>query len=451
MTGKLDEWFTIQRHAADLERYPGLATRRARLSRLARMTRHHQQAIVQAIQADFGQRSETEIRLAEISAVVDAVRHARWHLRRWMRPRRVSVPWRLLPAKARIMPQPLGVVGIISPWNYPWSLALLPAVDALAAGNRVMLKPSEHTPHTSTLLAQLIPQYFSAEELCVVEGDAELSRHFSALPFDHLVFTGSTTVGRRVAKAAAENLTPVTLELGGKSPAVIGADADLDQAASAITFGKGFNHGQTCIAPDYVLVESRRLTDFIKAMSRAIEHQRSHNSRDATAIINPGHQQRLRRMLDEARDHGCRVIEFGDSAPALIIDPHQSLEIMQQEIFGPWLPIIGVKDIPAATSFINARPSPLALYAFTHDKATQQELAYHTRSGALVFNETLLHHAIPQLPFGGVGESGMGAYHGRHGFERFSHLRGLMYQSRHPTTRLVRPPYRRWLLKLLGY
>ena len=441
--------FQTQRHAADQLPYPTLTVRRERLARLARMTKHHQLDIIRAIQTDFGKRSDVEIRMAEISAVLHAVRHARLHLWRWMRPWSVSVPWRLLPARARIAPQPLGVVGVISPWNYPWSLSLMPVVDAFAAGNVVMLKPSEHTPATSALLKQLVSRYFTPEEFKVVDGDIDVARRFSRLPFDHLVFTGSTAVGRQVAQAAAANLTPLTLELGGKSPAIVAGDVDVDKAAAAIIFGKGVNGGQTCIAPDYVLVESRHINAVVKALNHAIEQQRP-DDHAVTSPIDDTHQQRLEAMLQEAHDHGCRVIDHGQHAPALIIDPHQRLEVMCEEIFGRCLPVVGVRDMSAAIDFINARPHPLALYAFTHDKGLQQQLLKSTRSGALVFNATLLHHAVPSLPFGGVGESGMGAYHGRQGFERFSHLRGVFYQSKRTPSHLLYPPYRRWLMKLLG-
>lgn len=448
MTHALTDIFNAQRHAVDQMPFPSLSVRRARLLRLARMTKRHQHDIVRAIQADFGHRSEVEIRLAEINAVLQAIHHTRRHVWHWMRPWRVGVPWRLLPARARIAPQPLGIVGVISPWNYPWSLALMPVIDAFAAGNAVMLKPSELCPRTSALLARLAAQYFTPDELSVVEGDAGIAQAFSALPFDHLVFTGSTSVGRSVARAAAANLTPVTLELGGKSPALVAGDADMDEAAESIIFGKALNGGQTCLAPDYVVVESRHLDRLVSALNRAVLKQRPDN-REATDPINDDHRQRVESMLDEARDHGCRVIDHGSYAPALVIDPTQELRMMREEIFGRCLPIISVKHVDAAIGFMNARPHALVIYAFTDDKALQSRLLQATRSGALVFNDTLLHHAVPALPFGGVGESGMGAYHGRTGFDRFSHRRSLFYQAKHAPSRLLQPPYRRWLIKLL--
>ncbi|MDR5884567.1 aldehyde dehydrogenase family protein [Vreelandella janggokensis] len=448
MTCHLNACLETQRLACRQSPYPTRAERRELLARLALMTRRHRHAIIEAIQTDFGQRSEVEIQLADIQPVLDAVSHARRHLWHWMRPWRVSVPWRLLPARARIAPQPLGVVGIIAPWNYPWSLALMPVVDALAAGNRVMLKPSELTPHTSALLGRLVTQYFSPRTLCVIEGDATTGQAFSALPFDHLLFTGSPQVGRKVALAAANNLTPTTLELGGKSPAFVAGDADFTRAADAIIFGKGMNAGQTCIAPDYVLVESRHIDALTNALSRAILKQRP-SAREATQPINEAQRARSEAMLAEARNHGCRIIDHGAHAPALVIDPHQRLAVMREEIFGRCLPVISVKDSNKALDFVAARPHPLAIYVFTQQRDQQRHWQHASQSGALVFNTTLLHHAVPGLPFGGVGASGHGAYHGRHGFHRFSHLRGMFYlASRSPATQLY-PPYRRWLLKLL--
>ena len=454
--------FDAQRRAFAAEPFPTLATRRDRLARLATLTRRHREEIIAAIGEDFGHRAEAETRLAEIATVLQAVRHARRHLRRWMRPRRAAVPWRLQPGRARVHRQPLGVVGIIAPSNYPWNLAWLPAVDALAAGNRVMVKPSEHTPATSALMARLAERYFSAEELAVVPGDVETARAFSALPFDHLLFTGNARVGREVARAAAAHLTPITLELGGKTPAIIGPDADLSRAAERIAFGKWLNAGQTCIAPDHVLVEASRLGDFIEAMRRTVAdfYPRGTAGEDYTAVPGERQRARLEAMLDEARDHGCRVIALGERVelpgggaklpPTLVIDPNEGLAIMQEEIFGPWLPILGVRDLDAAIDHVNAGPRPLALYVFTDDAQRRRQILETTHSGGVVFNDTLWHNAVPALPFGGVGESGMGAYQGEAGFLRFSLERSVFLQARRNAVSLLNPPYRRWLLRLLG-
>lgn len=454
--------FDAQRRAFAAEPFPTLATRRDRLARLATLTRRHREEIIAAIGEDFGHRAEAETRLAEIATVLQAVRHARRHLRRWMRPRRAAVPWRLQPGRARVHRQPLGVVGIIAPSNYPWNLAWLPAVDALAAGNRVMVKPSEHTPATSALMARLAERYFSAEELAVVPGDVETARAFSALPFDHLLFTGNARVGREVARAAAAHLTPITLELGGKTPAIIGPDADLSRAAERIAFGKWLNAGRTCIAPDHVLVEASRLEAFLKAMQRQVArfYPEGTASRDYSAVPGPRHRERLEAMLHEARDHGCRVIDLGDRLeladgsvklpPTLVVDPTENLAIMREEVFGPWLSVIGVPDMDNAIARVQRAPRPLALYAFTDDSDLRRRLLEETHSGGVVFNDTLWHNAVPALPFGGVGESGIGSYQGEAGFRRFSHARAVFLQSPRSPVGWLNPPYRRWLLRLLG-
>lgn len=458
---------TLRRHFDTQQRafrdapYPTLAIRLERLSRLERMTRQHASAIERAIRQDYGHRSSVETRLAEITTLRHAIGHTRRHLKRWMRPRRVRLDWRFFPAKGEVHRQPLGVVGIIAPWNHPWNLAMLPALDALAAGNRVMLKPSELTPATSQLMTELVERYFAADEFCVVTGGVEIGRAFAGLPFDHLLFTGSTAVGRQVAQAAAANLTPVTLELGGKSPAVIADDADLDDAARRIAFGKWFNAGQTCLASDYVLLPERHLKAFIGAMERTVArfYPSLANNDDVSAIIDRRHRQRLIDLRNEAENHGCRVLELGAVAeqleasgklpPTLIINPHDELRLMQEEIFGPLLPIIGVKDLDAAIDYVNARPHPLALYAFTHDPAIRERLLTGTRSGGMTFNDTLWHIAPEKLPIGGVGASGSGAYHGERGFLTFSHERSVFHQSRRSAATLLHPPYRRRLLKLL--
>lgn len=450
-----------QRHAFADDPFPSAATRRDRLARLARMTRQHRAEIVQAIAQDFGHRAEAETRLAEIVPLLMAIRYTRRHLKRWMKARRAAVPWRLQPGRARIYRQPLGVVGIIAPANYPWSLALMPAVDALAAGNRVMLKPSEHTPTTSALLAALIERYFAPEELSVVTGGVDTARAFAALPFDHLLFTGSSRIGREVARAAADNLTPVTLELGGKAPAIVADDADLMHAARRIAFGKWLNAGRTCIAPDHVLIDAARLPAFLAAIREVVKtfYPQGTASDDYSAIPGDATRRRLEGLLDEARDHGCRVIELGERLtldqgvklpPTLVVDPTANLGIMKEEIFGPWLPVIGVRDFDAALARVAEGPNPLALYAFTDDPTRRRHVLEQTHSGGVVFNDTLWHYAVPALPFGGIGDSGMGACQGETGFLRFSHQRSVFLQARRNATRLLDPPWRRWWLRLLG-
>ncbi len=450
----------LQRHAFACDPYPTLQVRRERLARLATLTRQHRDEIVQAIGRDFGHRAEAETRLAEIAPLLQAVRHARRHLKRWMRPERAAVPWRLKPASARLHHQPLGVIGMIAPGHCPWHLALLPAVAALAAGNRVMIKPSEHTPATSELMARLIARHFAPEELCVMPGDASLGTAFAALPFDHLLFSGSARIGRDVAKAAAANLTPVTLALGGKSPAIVADDADLTYAARRIAFGKWFNAGQSCLAPDHVLIDAARVPAFIEALREAVNafYPDGTASKDYTAILGAAQRTRLQGMLEQARDHGCRVIPLGEGQtqqetklpPTLIIDPSEGLAVMQEEIFGPWLPVIGMRDFEAALAHLNDGARPLALYAFTRDPARRQRILTQTHSGGVVFDDALWPGAVPALPFGGVGESGTGSYQGEAGFRHFSHPRSVLSSSPHSAASRLVPPWRHWRLRLFG-
>ena len=457
----------LQRHAFACDPHPTAQVRRERLARLDTLTRHHRDEIIQAIAQDFGHRATAETRLAEIDIVLQALRYTRRHLKRWMRPQRAAVPWRQKPASARLHYQPLGVVGIIAPGSYPWHLALLPAVDALAAGNRVMIKPSERTPATSELMARLIAHHFTPEELCVTPGDAAFGAAFAALPFDHLLFSGSARVGREVARAAAANLTPITLVLGGKSPAIVADDADLSHAARRIALGKWFNAGQSCLAPDHVLIDASRVPAFIEALREAVNafYPDGTASKDYTAILGTPQHARLQAMLAQARDHGCRIIPLDEREtprqdaklpPTLIIDPSEGLDVMQEEILGPWLPVIGVRDFEAALTYVNDRahvnagPHPLMLYAFTRDPALRQRILTRTHSGGVVFDDTLWQSAVPALPFGGVGESGTGSYHGEAGFQRFSHRRSVLVTSRHSATARLAPPWRRWMLRLFG-
>ncbi|HTI48562.1 MAG TPA: aldehyde dehydrogenase family protein [Casimicrobiaceae bacterium] len=446
----LDALFAQQRDAFAREPYPDVRVRRDRLGRLLRIV-EDEAAWVRAVDEDFGHRSAHETRLAELYVVGAEARFARRHLARWMRPRRVRTPVRLWPGAASIMPQPRGVAGVISPWNYPLQLALAPVVAALAAGNRVMLKPSELAPATSALLCARIAEHFAPDELAVVLGDAAIGEAFSRLPFDHLFFTGSTAVGRRVALAAAANLTPVALELGGKSPALFDADADFDRLAPRLMAGKLLNAGQTCIAPDYALVPRERVDAFVAAVQRATAalYPPASRARDYTAIVNARHHARLMALADDARAHGARIVPLGDVpggharhlAPALIVGVDERMAIMREEIFGPLLPVETYTDFDDALARINARPHPLALYWFGHDRSRLTRLLRETRAGGVTVNDTLWHFAHEGLPFGGVGASGNGAYHGEHGFRAFSLDKPVFVQRRVAPSRLLHPPY----------
>jgi len=448
--------FELQRAAFADERFPSHRVRRDRLDRLAALIERHEPEIVDAVAADFGIRPSQETRLTELFVVQVGIRHARRHLGRWMRPCRVPTPLYLKPGSSRIERQPLGVVGIISPWNYPLQLALLPAAAALAAGNRALIKPSEITPSTSALLRALITRYFSPAELAVVNGGADVGAAFARLPFDHLLFTGSTTVGRSIALAAAENLTPVTLELGGKSPALVHDDADLDAVATRLAIGKLLNAGQTCIAPDYVLVPKQRAGALAQAIERAVAvlYPLPRDNPDYASIIDERHYARLTALIDDARQKGARVIELGVGEgtstgrdrrlpPTLLLDVSDKMAVMQQEIFGPILPIETYATLDQAIERINARPRPLAMYMFGGSTIERRRVLEQTIAGGVTLDDTLWHFSNENLPFGGVGASGYGAYHGERGFLAFTHQKAIFAQSRGTLARLLYPPYGR--------
>ena len=385
--------------------------------------------------------------------VTAGIRHMRRHLARWMAARRVPTPLYLQPGVSRIVRQPVGVVGVISPWNYPFQLAMLPAAAALAAGNRVLIKPSELTPRTSALMEALVAQHFSAEECSVVNGGPDLGEAFAELPFDHLFFTGSTAVGRKIAIAAAHNLTPVTLELGGKSPALVHDGADLAMTASRLAAGKLLNAGQTCIAPDYVLAPAARadaLAQAIAANVRSMYPSLAGNP-DYTSIVNASHHARLTRLVDDARQKGARVIAVNPGeagldgsrklAPTILLDVTSDMAVMQEEIFGPVLPIESYASLDEAIATINARPRPLALYAFGGDRAARQRVLAQTVAGGVTLDDTLWHFCNEELPFGGIGMSGIGAYHGERGFLTFTHEKPVFAQPRVALTWMLQPPY----------
>jgi coniferyl-aldehyde dehydrogenase len=446
--------FERQLDAYAREPHPPLATRLSRLDRLLKLTEKHEDAIVQAIDADFGGRSPHETRLAELFVVQTGIRHARAHLQQWMREHRVPTALHFRPGYNRLAPQPLGVVGVMAPWNYPLQLAIGPALAALAAGNRVMVKPSELVPQFSALLQSMVGDVFAEDEFSIVTGDIETARAFSRLPFDHLFFTGSTAVGRDVAQAAAANLTPVTLELGGKSPAILDPSCDIAEAAQRIAFGKLVNAGQTCIAPDYLLVPAGHADAVAAQLSNAIarRYPTLTNNPDYTAIVSPRHRARLAELVGEARDAGARVIEINPAAerfdaasrkypPTLVIGAPAKTRLMREEIFGPVLPIVEYADIDDAIAHVNRQARPLALYWFGCDTGRRNRVLRETVSGGVTVNDCLWHLAQEHQPFGGVGQSGMGAYHGKWGFDTFSHRKPVFHQARWNGTGLFHPPY----------
>ena len=458
----LESLLSSQSAAFQADINPPLAVRLDRLARLDAMLERDADHLASQIALDFGCRSKAEITIAETLTVQSGIRHARRHLKRWMAPKRVATGLRYLPGRCQLRPQPLGVIGILSPWNYPLLLTLSPLVGVLAAGNRAILKPSELTPAFSEALRRSIAAFFAPEEVAVVTGNAEVGKQFAALPFDHLVFTGSTAVGRLVAQAAAKNLTPVTLELGGKSPAIIDASCDLPAIMDRFAWGKLLNAGQTCIAPDYALVPRLRLDEFVTALKHSVArlYPAFEANPDYTSIISERHHQRLLDLVEDARAHGATIIDLQPAdeaagtalrklAPKILLNVSDQMRVMQEEIFGPLLPVIGYDSLDDAIRHINNRDRPLALYWFGTDRTHREQVITRTLSGGISINDTLLHLVQDRLPFGGVGPSGQGHYHGEHGFRQFSKEKPVFIQSRFAAIRLFYPPYRPWLARLL--
>ena len=442
--------FDAQFHASRQQIEVPLALRRDRIQRMRALIEQHAPALADAVQADFGVRSPQLTEVADFLVLRALIGDLEKHLVTWTKPRRVSTPLYLQPASAHIQRQPLGVVGVIGPWNYPIQLTLGPAVTALAAGNRVMIKPSELTPHSSALLAELLHQAYAADELCVVQGGADVAHDFASLPFDHLLFTGSTAVGRKVAAAAAANLTPTTLELGGKSPCVVDRSASLADAAVKIAHGKLLNAGQTCIAPDYLMLPRGMEAAFEQAYGAAVQRlfPSIAGNPDYAAILTDRHHARLQAMVNEVQARGARVVTLGQGgdatrqlAPTLVYDAPDDSRLMQEEIFGPVLPVLLYDSVDQVVDHINARPRPLALYWFGRDTAARDRVLQRTVSGGVTVNDTLMHIAHENLPFGGVGESGWGAYHGEAGFLRFTQQKPVLVQSRFAMGDLFYPPY----------
>ena len=439
----------------------GLAERRAALIRLREVLARREPDIIAALSADFG-KPETETLLTEILPVRQDITHALRHLRRWMRPRRVAPTLALLGTRARIRPEPRGVCLIIAPWNYPLNLALGPLVSCIAAGNSAILKPSELTPATSALIAGIVAEAFTPDLVTVVEGGADVSQALLALPFDHIFFTGSPEVGKIVMAAAARHLTSVTLELGGKSPTIIGPGADVEQAAAWVAFGKFVNAWQTCIAPDHVYVHDDVRPAFLAALRARIARAYGDGASPHLAhIVNDRHAGRLRALLDDARDNGAQVVLGGGGEgrhipPTLVQAVTPDMRLDHEEIFGPVLPVIGYADLDRVLARINARPKPLALYVFDKDRGFADRIIAATSSGGVGVNLTMAHYSHHGLPFGGVNHSGIGAAHGEFGFRAFSHERAVL-ANRFSALGLIFPPYTarvrglvRAVLRLLG-
>ncbi|CAG0982330.1 aldehyde dehydrogenase (NAD+) [Methylophilaceae bacterium] len=434
---------------------PTLALRRTNLDKLRGAVLSNKTHFEDALIADFGNRSRHETAIMEIMTVIQGIDYLKSNLRKFMRPQRRHVPLNFQPARAYVTYQPLGVIGIMAPWNFPVSLSLMPLATAIAAGNRAMIKPSEITPVTSALLEKILSETFSNNEVAVFQGDASMGIAFSKLDFDHLFFTGSTLVGRHVMKAASENLVPVTLELGGKSPVLVAPDYPIEHAARQVAHGKLANCGQICVAPDYMLIHESQVDRFVESYDTAVKvmYPDGPLSDQYTSIINENHFKRISSLVEDARTKNAKVLEVGirpheasrrvhTLAPTLLINVSEDMNVMQEEIFGPVLPVVTYRDIDDAIAYINARPRPLALYFFGDNEDQRHNVLTRTTSGNISINTTIMHYALDDLPFGGIGSSGMGAYHGVEGFRSMSHAKGTLVTKKwNISSLLVKPPF----------
>ncbi|MGR8981228.1 MAG: coniferyl aldehyde dehydrogenase [Gammaproteobacteria bacterium] len=461
---RLNRIFNRQRQAFAQEPMPPLEERKRHLKTLKDLLLRHRNEIAQAISADFTARSPDETLLAEIMPCVRHIDYVLKRLRRWMAPSGRQVSLQFQPARAKVVYQPLGVVGIIVPFNYPVNLGIEPLIAALAAGNRAMIKVSEFTPRIAELLGEILHMGFEDDRVAVVSGELEFAKAFSELPFDHLLFTGSTPVGKHIMRAAAGNLTPVTLELGGKSPVIIGGDIRLDDVIDRIVFAKAVNAGQTCVAPDYVLLPRAMVRPFLDAYKTTFKrmYPAVNGNPDYTSIINQRHFQRLESWLLDAENKGARIEKVTEEtiddgtyrmAPYLITEVTDNMTIMQEEIFGPILPVVPYDSVDDALAYVTSRPRPLALYLFTWDKALQERVMAGTHAGSMAINEAFLQAGVDDLPFGGVGPSGMGQYHGHEGFLTMSKAKPVLIKGRLNSMKFLYPPYgqtiQKWILKFL--
>lgn len=433
--------------------------RQDRLDRLIALLVENGQALVDAMSEDFGHRSPEQSWMTDIIPSIKAAKHAKKHIHKWMKAERraLEFPLGLLGARGMLEYQPKGVIGAIVPWNFPVQLTFTPLSGIFAAGNRCMVKASEFTPTTSECMAELAARYFARDELYIVNGGPDVGQAFSALPFDHIIFTGATSVGRHIMRAAADNLTPVTLELGGKSPVIVGKSADIAQAASRVAMGKTLNAGQICLAPDYAIVPKAYEDDYVDHFKRSVSamYPTMLNNPDYTSIINDRHRDRLQSYLDDARDKGADVIEInpanedfsssnGRKMPTYLVrNATDDMKVMQEEIFGPILPIITRETVDEAIAYVNAHDRPLGLYYFGHEESEKRKVLDRTVSGGVTVNDVIFHVTSEDLPFGGVGPSGMGAYHGFDGFKTFSHAKSVYSQPKMNIAKLagLLPPY----------
>lgn len=458
----LDAVLSAQRTAFNANPNSSWAERKRGLIKLGKVIADNEANFQKAISEDFGNRSFVETTIAEMAIIHGGIKHALKHTQKWMRNRKAPTALQFKPAANKIIPQPLGVIGIISPWNYPLQLAIMPLIGALGAGNRVMIKPSEYTPRLSKLLKSVLGEVFSDDEIHVAVGGVKVAQEFSSLPFDHLLFTGSTNVGRIVAGAASKNLTPVTLELGGKSPVIVDESANMGLTIPRITNGKLLNAGQTCVAPDYLLMPEREIDAFSKALIAKAEefYPKFAGNPDYTSIIADSHYARLQGLLEDAENKGATLRTAGDDDTQVLAQERRipltvvtnttpDMKIMQEEIFGPLLPIVASETLEDSMGYIQDHDRPLALYWFGEDKAKRDHVLKNSISGGVSINETAWHVVQEDIPFGGVGPSGMGGYHGEHGFKTFSHMKGVFYQSKFSGGKMLYPPYSEKTQKVL--
>ncbi len=457
---QMDDLLIKQRAAFRQNPYPAMSERLNNLDKLKSLVLDNQQAIEQAMNEDFGSRASDDSKVGDIMTSVMGINYTKSKLKSWMKSEKRHVGIAFQPASAKVEYQPLGVIGIMVPWNYPLFLALGPLTAALAAGNRALIKMSEYTPSTNKLLTQLCKNYFPDDLVAVVEGDARAAAHFSGMKFDHLFFTGSTNVGKLVMRAASANLVPVTLELGGKSPAIICDDIDIKTAVNRFILGKTLNSGQTCVAPDYILCPRGKREEVVQALKQQYSRMFPTvlNNDDCTCVINEGQYNRLQGLLEDAKTKGATIIPLGEdnSSPAqrqmpltLVLDATTDMTVLQDEIFGPILPILEYDSLDAAINSINDGERPLALYIYSFDEKTQNYITKHTHSGGVCINEAAFHVAVDDLPFGGVGASGMGNYHGAEGFKTFSHAKSILKRGKLTVAHFLFPPYGQAIQKLI--
>lgn len=458
---RMSSIFQAQRTAFTSQPYPSAEQRIEHLSRLHTQLLKYQDEICIALDSDFGGRSADETRLAEIMTSLESIRYYSKNLRKWMKPQKRKVGAVQWPGSAMVTYQPVGVVGVISPWNYPFYLAFGPLVAALAAGNRVMIKMSESTPTSGALVCQMLAEVFEENHVAVFNGEVEAGVAFSKLPFDHLLFTGATSIGRHVMRAAAENLTPVTLELGGKSPCIVSDDFPLAKAVESIAFGKCFNAGQTCVSPDYVMLPKGKTNEFISAFSAQVSgmYPTMLNNPDLTSIVNARQHQRLLGYLDDAEKKGAKIIQINPANEdfsgshkmpfTLLLNVTDDMKVAQDEIFGPLMILREYDSLQQAIDFVNAGPRPLALYYFDWNSERANHVLNQTHSGCAALNDTMTQVSVDDLPFGGVGPSGMGHYHGHEGFLTFSNSKGVFRRGRINPTKNILPPFGRGIHKLI--